>query len=281
MKDTMGPSRSYAIALNYILLFAVILIIFLPMFIVFNISFKTNQEYLYSAFYAPPENFLNFDNYLLVIEKGKILLGFRNTVILAVVAILGSITMGTMVAYALGRFKFKMKKFIMNAFLISTIIPSITTQVATFTVIKNLGLYNTLYAGMILYIATDIVQIYIFLQFVGKIPYELDESALVDGASFFKIYRSIILPQLKPAIATACILKLINVYNDMFTPYLYMPKASLRTVTTSLMMFSYDRNSQWNVMAAGIIALMIPTLLVYLFLQKYIISGMASGAVKE
>ncbi len=277
----MGPGRSYVVALNYILLAVVVLVIFLPMFIVFNISFKTNQEYLYSAFYALPESFLNLANYQLVIEKGKILLGFKNTVLLSVVAIIGSISMGTMVAFALGRFKFKLKKVIMNAFLVSTIIPSITTQVATFTVIKNLGLYNTLYAGMILYIATDIVQIYIFLQFVGKIPYELDESALVDGASFFRIYRSIILPQLKPAIATACILKLINVYNDMFTPYLYMPKSSLRTVTTSLMLFSYDRNSQWNVMAAGIIALMIPTLIVYLFLQKYIISGMTSGAVKE
>jgi multiple sugar transport system permease protein len=141
-------------------------------------------------------------------------------------------------------------------------------------------LYNTIYAGMVLYVATDVLQIYVFLQFVRRIPYEIDESALLDGSSFFRIYWSIILPQMKPAIATVAIIKMLGVYNDMFTPYLYMPKSTLRTVTTAIMMFSYDRNSQWNVMAAGILAVMIPTLILYLFAQRSIIAGITEGAVK-
>jgi multiple sugar transport system permease protein len=227
-----------------------------------------------------PDNIANLGNYINAIEKGQMLIGFKNTLLLSIVCVSGSVLMGTMVAYALGRFDFKFKKVILNAFLASTIIPSITTQVATFTVIKNLGIYNTIYAGMILYLATDIIQIYIFLQFIKKIPCDLDESATVDGASYFKIYWSIILPQMIPAIATAVILKTLTIYNDMFIPYLYMPKSSLRTITISIMRFSNDQNSQWNIMAAGIITVMIPTLLLYLFLQRYIISGVTDGAVK-
>lgn len=266
---------------NYFLLFIIVLIVLLPILIVFIVSFKTNEEYMYSGLFELPKNLLNFDNYYTVIIKGKLLLGMKNTVFLMAVSVAGSVIMGTMVSYVLGRLDFKCKKAVFFAFLLPTIIPGVTTQVATFSVIKGLHLYNTSFAGILLYIGTDIMQIYILLQFIGKIPSSLDESAAIDGASYFRIYRSIILPQLKPAIATVIILKAIHIYNDMLIPYLYMPKSSLKTVTTALLSFSSDRNSQWNVMGAGIVAVMVPTLILYLFLQKYIISGVTDGAVKS
>lgn len=266
---------------NYFLLFIIVLIVLLPILIVFIVSFKTNEEYMYSGLFELPKNLLNFDNYYTVIIKGKLLLGMKNTVFLMAVSVAGSVIMGTMVSYVLGRLDFKFKKAVFFAFLLPAIIPGVTTQVATFSVIKGLHLYNTSFAGILLYIGTDIMQIYIFLQFIGKIPSSLDESAAIDGASYFRIYRSIILPQLKPAIATVIILKAIHIYNDMLIPYLYMPKSSLKTVTTALLSFSSDRNSQWNVMGAGIVAVMVPTLILYLFLQKYIISGVTDGAVKS
>jgi raffinose/stachyose/melibiose transport system permease protein len=280
LADIRGPRMPLLRTVNYIFLVVAILVIVLPMVIIFIISFKGDKEYMYSSFYTLPRSFLNFENYKVVVDKGLLLLGLKNTALLSLVSVTGSVVMGTMVAYALGRFDFKLKKLVLNAFLLSAMVPGITTQVATFTIIKNLGLFNTIYAGMVLYIATDVLQIYVFLQFVRRIPYEIDESALLDGASFFRIYRSIIIPQMKPAIATVAIIKLLFIYNDMFTPYLYMPKSSLRTVTTAIMLFSYDRNSQWNVMAAGILAVMIPTLVLYLFAQRSIISGISAGAVK-
>lgn len=266
---------------NYSLLLCAVIAILTPIFIVFNASFKTSEEYLYSGILKLAENFLNLDNYKLVISKGNLVLGFRNTLILTVVSVTGSVIMGTMVAYALGRFEFRFKKIIMNAFLVAVVIPSVTTQIATFTLIKNLHLYNTIFAGIVIYLATDIVQIYIFLQFVNKIPYALDESAMIEGSSYFKIYRSILLPQMKPAIATAVILKVLTIYNDMLVPYLYMPKKDLRTVTIAIMNFFNNRNTQWNVMAAGIFTVLLPTLVLYLYLQKYIFAGVSGGAVKE
>jgi multiple sugar transport system permease protein len=187
---------------------------------------------------------------------------------------------GAMVAYALTRFKFKLKKIMLIMFLIPTFIPSITTSIATFTIIRNLGLYNTRLAGIVLYTCTDIMQIYIFIQFMEKIPLALDESAQIDGASRIRIFFSIIIPQLKPAIATTVILKVLGIYNDFFTPYLYMPRSELRTVATALNTFSGDKTAQWPLMSAAIILVAIPTLVLYLFLQRYILSGITEGAVK-
>ena len=109
---------------------------------------------------------------------------------------------------------------------------------------------------------------------------DMDESAMMDGASYFKIYRSIIFPQLKPAIATVAILKILGIYNDMLLPYLYMPSPDLRTVTTSIMMFYSTKTAAWNVMSAGMLLIMLPTVLIFLFAQKYIISGIGAGSVK-
>ena len=94
----------------------------------------------------------------------------------------------------------------------------------------------------------------------------------------FKIYTDIILPQLKPAIATTIILKLLGIYNDFFTPYMYMPK--VRTVATSLYAFSGDKLAEWPLMSAAIVLVAIPTIIIYIFLQRHIISGVTDGAVK-
>ena len=272
-------TRAYDI-LNYVLLAVIVLIVLMPILVILNVSLKTNEEYLYSGLFDLPGSILNFSNYLVVIQKGKLIPALGNTGLITVVAVLGSIVMGTMVSYVLERFNFKAKKLLLLIFLVPTVIPGVTTQVATFTVIKNLHLYNTIFAGIILFVSTDIVQIYIFLQFISKIPVSIDESASIDGASYIRIFRSILLPQLKPAIATVAILKIVSIYNDMLIPYLYMPKSSLRTVTTALLSFSYDKNSQWNIMSAGIIAVMLPTIVLYLLFQKYILAGIGEGAVK-
>ena len=278
--ESMAVRNPLLRAINYVVLILGVILVISPIYIIFVAAFKDNKEYMYSGTLALPKNFLNLDNFINVINKGHLILGFKNTIILMIISVTLSILLGTMVAYALGRFEFKFKGLIVGLFLLSTIIPSITTSVATFSVIKALHLYNTIFAPVLLYIGTDIMQIYIFLQFISKIPYELDESAMVDGASYFRIYRSIILPQMRSAIVTMVILKALAIYNDMFTPYLYMPKSSLRTVTTAIIAFSADQNSQWNVMAAGIVAVLLPTLIMYLFLQKYIIAGLADGSVK-
>ena len=252
--------------------------VFAPMFIVLNISLKTNEEYMYNGVYTLPENMLNMDNYVRAFIEGKFLRGFGNTFLLVIISVPIAILIGTMVAYTLSRFDFKLKPFIYLAFLMPTFIPGMTVTIATFQVIKALGVYNTMLAGIILYIGTDIMQIYIFLQFINQVPIALDESARLDGASRLQIYLKIILPQLKPAIATTVILKLLGIYNDFFTPYMYMPK--VKTAATALYSFSGDKLAEWPLMSAAIILIAVPTIVIYIFLQRYIISGVTDGAVK-
>lgn len=278
--SSLKITNPISIGVNYLVLIILGVIVMAPIFIELNGSFKEDAEFLTSSIWALPKNIFNFDNYKIVMDIGNMPLAFKNVLILIVISVTLSIAFGCMVSYVLGRFRFKLRPVILALFLLPMLIPSITTQVATFKVIQGLGLYNTRWAGIILYAGADITQIYLYLQFIQKIPYSLDESARLEGASYFRIFWSIILPQMKPAIATTIILKTVAIYNDMFTPYLYMPNSELKTVSTALMAFSNDKNSQWNVMGAGIIFVMIPTLLLYLFLQRYIFAGVTSGSVK-
>lgn len=265
---------------NYVLLVLCALIVFVPISIVFLQSFKSNQEYIYSKVWDLPKNFLNLDNYQIVFKQGHLAKGFLNTNILAFVSLFGTLAMGTMVSYVLTRFEFRGKSAVLTAYVLSAIVPGTTTLIATFKVIQALHLYNSIWAGIALYVAAGVLDIYVFLQFASKIPKELDESAMMDGASYFQIYWKIILPQMQVALVTTGILKIAYIYNDMFIPFVFMPGNNLNTLTTGLMKFTYDRNSQWNVMAAGIMMIMIPTLVLYLFSQRYIVSGVSGGAVK-
>ena len=125
------------------------------------------------------------------------------------------------------------------------------------------------------------MQLYIYRQFVSTLSPSLDESALLDGCSYYGLFARIIFPLLAPATATVVIIKSINIINDMYIPYLYMPANRLRTLTTFLMNFANAQQGSWQKLAAGIIVIMLPTILIYLFFQKYILAGIAAGAVKE
>ncbi|MDN4619506.1 carbohydrate ABC transporter permease [Paenibacillus sp. PsM32] len=264
--------------LKYVILIVGTCTVLFPLYVVFVNAFKKEDEG--SNPFSLPASFLNFENFANVIDRADIMHAFLNTFLIIIIALLGNIILGTMVAYAVGRIQFRGKRLVIGAFLIATIIPTITTQVVTFSIIQAIGIYNTLYAPILLFVGADVIQIYIYLQFIKNIPYELDESAMMDGASLLRIYRSIILPLLGPATATLIILKTINIYNELYIPFLYMPKQDLVVVSTAIMRFAGNNQAQWTNICAAILIIMIPTILLYLFLQKYIFSGVTSGAVK-
>lgn len=265
---------------GYTILLLMVAIIFIPLFIILNVSFKTQEEYMLTGIYSIAENFLNFENYVTAFKSGNFGLAFKNTGFLILVSVPTSLLIASMVAFALGRFNFPGRKILLGLFILPTFIPGMTVAVATFTIIKLLGLYNTIWAGVVLYIGTDILTIFIFLQFIENIPFALDESAKMDGAGRIRIFWSIILPQLRPAIATGAILKILAIYNDFFTPYLYMPSSELKTVATALNTFAGDRMADWPLMSSAIIFVAVPTIVTFLFLQKEIIGGVTKGSVK-
>jgi multiple sugar transport system permease protein len=273
LKYTLGSVVKYVSLL--LGLFAALI----PIAVVFFASFKTSSEYKSSGPLTPPENWTNFENYTRAFVEGNMMVGFMNTTIVLLVSIVGATLTGSMIAFVLNRFKFRGSNLLMGAFLLATLIPAVTTQVATFQIIEGLGLFNTRGAAIILYMSTDIIAVYIFLQFMDSISVSLDESAMLDGASYVTIFRKIILPLLKPAIVTVIIVKGVNVYNDFYTPFLYMPKKELHVISTALFTFKGPYGSQWEVICAGIMIAIIPTLIAFISLQKHIYNGMA-GSVK-
>lgn len=265
---------------KYIVVISGALSSLVPIIVVFIASFKTTGEYLDTTPLELPKSFLNFANYLTAFFDGRMLVGFINTTIILLISLTGAIIIGTMVAYVLNRFDFRMKKLILGAFLVATLIPGVTTQVATFQIIEGLGLYNTRLAAIILYLGTDIVSIYIFIQFISSISVSLDEAAMLEGASYLRIYATIILPLVKPAIVTVMIIKGVAIYNDFYIPFLYMPSKDLQVISTSLFKFMGPFGSNWEIISAAIIIAIIPTLIFFISLQKYIYNGFTAGSVK-
>lgn len=251
-----------------------------PIMVVFFASFKSSEEYANSGPLTPPENWFNFENYVRAFVEGNMLTGFMNTAIILAISIVGATLTGSMIAFVLHRFKFKGSKLLLGLFLLATLIPGVTTQVATFQIITELGAFNTRWAAVLLYIGTDIISVYIFLQFMDSISVSLDESAMLDGASYFTIYWRIILPLLKPAIVTVLIVKGVNIYNDFYTPFLYMPKSELQVISTALFKFQGPYGAHWEIICAGVMIAIIPTMIIFLALQKYIYNGFTEGSVK-
>jgi ABC-type glycerol-3-phosphate transport system permease component len=272
-------SAQTARAAKYASLVVACLVTLLPIAVILTASFKTTAEFQQTGPFDLPGT-LSFANYVTAFTKGRMLEAFLNTTLILAISITGTIVIGTMAAYAIDRFDFRFKKTVVVAFLLATLVPGVTTQVATFQVINTLGLFNTRGAAIALFMGTDIVSIYIFIQFMRSIPKELDEAAVLDGANHFTIYRRIILPLLKPAIATVIIIKGIAVYNEFYVPFLYMPARDLGVISTSLFRFKGPFGAQWEVIAAGVMIVMIPTLIVFLVLQRYIYNGFTSGATK-
>lgn len=266
---------------KHILLLLWTFVVLYPISILIFTSFKTDKEYVGTSVFSPPESFLNFSNFTKAFLEGDFVTAFRNSLILVLVGAVGTVFIGSMVAYCLDRFDFKFKKYIKLLYTISYIVPSVALQVSIYAVMKGMNLTGTIYAPILIYLSTDIVQLWIYLQFIEKISVSLDESAMIEGASYFKIFTSIIIPLLTPATATVIILKSVTIYNDMYTQYLYMSKIELKTATTALMAFQGNRINVQNLMSAAILIVMLPTILIFLSMQKYIFQGITVGSVKE
>lgn len=268
------------IALKYTSLLVAVACAVIPLVTVFMAAFKTKEEFATSDPLAPPGNWFHLENFAVAFTSGGMLTGFLNTTIILAVSLVGTILIGTMTAYAVDRFEFRGRRLVMGGFLLATLVPAVTTQVATFQVVNGLGLFNTHWAAIVLFTGTDIVSIYIFLQFMRSIPRSLDEAAMLDGASRLTIYARVIFPLLRPAIATVVIIKGIAIYNEYYIPFLYMPSRDLGVVSTSLFRFMGPFGAQWEVISAGTVLVIIPTLIAFLLLQRQIYNGLTSGATK-
>ena len=276
------PKRTLTNFIKYTSLTLGAFISLLPLVTVLLASLKNEQEFIISGALDFPVNWLYMQNYITAWNKAKMLLAFWNTSLILLFTLIGSVLTGTMVAYVLNRFNFKGRNLTKGAFLLANLIPGVTMQVSTYQIVTSLGLVNSIPGIVLLYTGTDIIAIYIFLQFFDSIPVSLDEAAFIDGASYFTIFFRILFPLVKPAIVTVMILKGVAVYKEYYLANLYLQsKTKYVTVSTSLYTFTGEYGNQFNYICAGVMITIIPILIAFLFLQKYIYNGIAKGAVKE
>lgn len=243
-------------------------------------AFKTDAEYQSTNVMTLPESWVNIDNFVKAFKMADMGRAFMNSTIVLIFVLIGSVLIGTQLAYVLNRFKFLGNALIRNLFLFASLLPGVAMQISVYNIMKQLGFINHLYGYIIMMMGTDVIAIYIFIQFMENISTSLDESAFIDGASYMTIYWRIILPLLKPAIVTSLILKGVSTYNEYYSASLYLQTKELRTVAISLFTFTGPLGSRYNLICAGVIISLLPALIIFILCQKQIYSGITAGAVK-
>ena len=256
------------------------IIALLPVCVCVLTVFKTTEEYNSTSVLDLPQSFLYFENFVVAVKQANMFRGFLNTGIVLVVVLIVSIFTGSMLAYVLNRFKFKGSGIINSLFMFASLIPGIATQVTVYQIMYTLGLINHLYGYMIVLMGTDIISIYIFLQFFENLSVSLDESAIIDGCTYFGVFFKILFPLLKPAIVTSLVLKGVGVYNEYYMSNLYLQDRNLKTISTALYTFTGPYGNQYNYICAGVLITIIPIFILFLIFKEQVYSGMAAGAVK-
>lgn len=280
----MNRKFTLGTVLKFIFLGALAVIFLFPIVYILLASFKSNTEILTAGNKILPEKFV-FDNYKEAWELANFKQYLFNSVYMSFFIVIGSIMVATVSGYVFERGNFPGKKIIFTTIIASMFISvgsiSLYPQVQ---IAKFLGINASLWGVILIRIfGMNVLQFFISKNFVKTIPKEVDEAAKIDGCSFFRIYWNIILPLLKPLIATVGLLSFRLAWNDYLLPLVFTmgsPKNTPLIVGVINLKNSGEAASSWNLMLAGTTMSIVPMLVVYIVLNKYFVSGLTSGAVK-
>ncbi len=263
--------------IKQILFLSLSAVVIMPFYLVVINSFKERNEAARMSL-ALPKKWL-FENYLVVIEQGKLIQGFTNSMIYAVISTVLGVMICAMAAYVLCRRKTKLNTFLYYFFLCGLFVP--VSYVTLIRVLNAFSLNNSR-LGIIVVFTSSMIPFCVFTirNFVLTIPVEMDEAAVIDGAGSITLFFKIIFPLLKPIITTCFILQFMGIWSDFLTPLYLSNSSSMHPMTLSVYQFFGKNKSYWNYIFADIILTCLPMIAVYLMGQKYMISGITSGAVK-
>jgi ABC-type glycerol-3-phosphate transport system permease component len=243
-------------------------------------GFKTNQEIFGGLSLIPAEP--QYSNFSRAWTDARIGEYFVNTVIVTVGSILIVLVSVSMIGYVLGRYQFPGKKLLIVAFAVTVFLPEGYTIIPIFELVNSLGLANSL-VGVTLAQAggAHVVMVLLFAGYFAQIPRELEEAAVVDGAGFFRVFWEIMLPLAKPIVATTIILQFMHSWNAFLVPLvLTLSRPDLRTLAVGIYAFQGEFFTDWSGMAAAATISLAPIVIIFLFLQRYFVEGIA-GAVKS
>ncbi len=241
---------------------------------------KPRQEAALFQF-TPPSQWQLLENFYEVLAFGnyRMLLALWNSMLITVGTVTLVVLFSALVAFVLQRRSDRMANIVSSFMLAGLVLPP--SVVPTIFLLQWLGLYKTLFGMILVNVALGMAFATLILRaFVASIPKEIDEAAVMDGASPMRVFFSIILPLLRPAMVTVIVTSSVGIYNDFVGPLYFLPGAQNVTAQLTLFSFMSQFNSQWNLLFADVIIITIPPLIMFIFFQRQIVSGMTSGAVK-
>lgn len=280
--DKASPDKKYTLGtfgMQIIVLVASLFFI-APLFIIVNYSFKTKQELYTGNPLALPRS-PSFENYANAFEKLNLSTTFFNTALYTVVSVVILALICGSAAWAIARNKGKFYKLAYFYFIIGILIPAQALFLPIYIVGFRTGIVNTRFGVILMFIATNIsFGIFLMTSFMSTVPVELEEAARIDGCSIYRTYFSIVLPLLKPAMATLVIMQSFQIWNDYLMSSLFVSKNQLKTMTVAIQALFSQQTSDYSTAFAAIVLSVLPIAILFIALQKYFIKGMTVGAVK-
>ncbi len=270
-KRILIPGRNNLIAMFFCLL------VIIPVYLVIVNSLKDSAQARTMSAVLPET--LHFENFITVVERGKLVQTFVNSMLYATSATIISTILSSMAAYVLSRNKSSLNRLVYFFLVMGIAMP---LNFFTLTKIMQLThLINTQFGIIILYAATQIpFNVFLIYGFVDAIPRELDEAAIIDGCGPLRLFFSVIFPLLIPVVVTAGMLSFVGVWNDFLLPLYYLNNSAYWPMTLAVYNFFGQYQQDWNLVSADIVLTVLPVLIIYLLGQRFILSGLTAGAVK-
>ncbi|CAM4466718.1 raffinose/stachyose/melibiose transport system permease protein [Paenibacillus endophyticus] len=277
IRSSMGSGAGHAFIFLFLLAAAVITLF--PIYMAVLNSLKSDGEMLNQVLAWPSS--VTFANYADAYEKIDFLRSFVNTVVVTLIGVTGIIVFASMAGYKMSRTPGKLSRFLFSLFVLSSLIPFHSILITLVKIAKELKVQGTTYGLGFIYIGLGVaLAIFLYHGFVKSIPRDLDEAAVMDGCGELRLYATIIFPLLLPITATVAILNALWMWNDFLLPLLMLTNSDYYTLLISTNMLFGEYNNDWSAILASLVLTMLPIMAVYLVLQKYILSGIAEGAIK-
>mgnify|MGYP001465285992 CR=1 FL=1 len=243
-------------------------------------SLKTNEEIMDGSFFSFPKS-IQWHNYTEAYTSGSYLKYLTNSVFVTGVTMIFVILLASMAAYAISRFRWKYGNMVMTIFLMGMMIPMQATLLPLMIIFKNIHVLNTHWSLILPYVAFSTpIAVFILTGFMKAIPHEIEESAFIDGANIYRIFRSIILPVSVPPVMTVCILTFINIWNEYILAATFISSEKLKTLPFGVYTFVSQYSVNYGDIGAFLVMGALPVILIYFFLSNQITKGMVAGAVK-
>ncbi|MBZ9607648.1 carbohydrate ABC transporter permease [Clostridium estertheticum] len=267
-------------ALRYSLMVVFFIFMTFPIIWIFITSVKSVKEIVTIPITYFPKHF-TLENYENILKTTNFPVYFKNSVIVGTTASIGTLIISLFAGYSLARFKFAGKKLTLFLFLATQMVPVAAIIVPIFILFSKLGLINNLLGLIIIYIVLNIPFCTMMIRgFFEKIPYTLEEAAMIDGCSRIQALIKIILPVMKPGIIATFVFAFMGAWNELFFNTLFISREGLKTLPTGINAFIGKYDIDWGMMTAGSVIALIPIFIMFGVIQKYLVGGLTDGAVK-